>query len=100
MNIKISATALSAFLLTGSALASGHDHQGDAAPASKAKPGSSKPGTPQDPAFTKLDGNRDGFIAKSELPAKHPLRAHFDMLDKNKDGRLDAKEFQAGKSML
>lgn len=45
--------------------------------------------------FTPLDADGDGFVAKSELPAGHPLLAHFAMADRSRDGRLDAREFKA-----
>lgn len=43
--------------------------------------------------FAKLDTNKDGMIAKSEIPAKDSLMAHFGMLDTDKDGSLSKAEF-------
>lgn len=43
--------------------------------------------------FTSLDKNRDGKVAKSEIPASNPLAPHFSMLDANKDGSLSQAEF-------
>ncbi|MBP6797496.1 MAG: hypothetical protein KA124_05320 [Luteimonas sp.] len=45
--------------------------------------------------FDALDADRDGFIAKSELPSGHPLAGHFSMADRSRDGRLDRREFKA-----
>src|SRR5690606_5330565 len=30
--------------------------------------------------FAKLDKNKDGKLSKAEIPAQHPMYAHFDML--------------------
>ena len=43
--------------------------------------------------FAKLDTNKDGMLSKAEIPAQHPLYAHFDMLDGNKDGSVSKDEF-------
>lgn len=43
--------------------------------------------------FAALDKNKDGKIAKAEVPAKHLLAAHFSMLDTNRDGTLSPAEF-------
>lgn len=43
--------------------------------------------------FAKLDTNKDGKLAKSEIPAAHPLSAHFSMLDANRDGSISQAEF-------
>ncbi len=43
--------------------------------------------------FAKLDQNKDGRLARAEVPKTHPLSAHFDMLDGNKDGSLSKAEF-------
>lgn len=96
MKTLLSLTVCSALLLTGSAFAADHDHQAQAKPAAKAATAAQA----SDPAFAKLDANADGFISKSELPAKHPLIGHFGMLDKNKDKKLDPQEFKAAKGML
>jgi hypothetical protein len=80
------------FASAPSVFAGEHAHHSPAKPATAEKA--------DDPAFTKLDSNKDGFIKKSELPAKHPLLPHFSMVDKNKDGKLDKKEFEAAQSML
>ncbi|MGX5731610.1 hypothetical protein ACWKWK_13890 [Pseudoxanthomonas beigongshangi] len=53
-----------------------------------------------DQAFERLDKNRDGFVSKAELPERHPLLPHFGMGDKNRDGKLDRKEFASAMSML
>lgn len=43
--------------------------------------------------FAKLDKNKDGKLSKAEIPAQHPLSAHFDMLDGNKNGSISKDEF-------
>lgn len=45
-------------------------------------------------AFAKLDGNRDGKLSKAEM-AKHPMAAHFPMLDTDKNGYLSPTEAAA-----
>ena len=87
-------TSLFATLLAAAphALSGEHDHHAPAKP--------TVTGKADDPAFTKLDTNKDGFISKSVLPAKHPLLPHFGMVDKNKDGKLDKKEFESARNML
>ncbi len=45
--------------------------------------------------FDLLDADRDGFVAKSELPSGHPLAGHFSMADRSRDGKLDRREFKA-----
>ena len=74
---------------------SGHDHH-----AGHGKPAAAAASNKHAAAFKKLDGNNDGFISRDELPANHPLLPHFDMSDRNRDGKLDAKEFESGMNML
>lgn len=98
--MKIQASLLIAFALLFAAFSvSAHDHGQDAAhpakPASAAMPAANK----SDQEFAQLDQDKDGFLTKSEFPAKHALKAHFSMMDKNRDGKLDRKEFAAGQSM-
>jgi hypothetical protein len=48
--------------------------------------------TDDDAEFTKLDANKDGFDKKE--PILEPLLlANFDAADKNKDGKVDKKEW-------
>ena len=47
------------------------------------------------PDFAKLDTNGDGQLEKTELPKDHPMAAHFDMMDKDKDGKVSKAEFEA-----
>ena len=43
--------------------------------------------------FARLDQNKDGKLTLSEITAGDPIRAHFDMLDADKNGSLDKVEF-------
>ena len=43
--------------------------------------------------FARLDANRDGRLARDELPPEHALQAQFESLDANRDGMLDAAEY-------
>jgi hypothetical protein len=47
---------------------------------------------PRDPA---ADTNGDGFVTREEAQAYPLLAEHFDAVDANKDGRLDAAEMDA-----
>lgn len=54
------------------------------------------PPSPPKPApldFKSLDKNNDGSLSKDELKAT-PLSDKFDAIDANKDGKIDAKEFE------
>ena len=67
----------------------GHDHK--PAAASSAPDASTKL---TEAHFDALDADKDGFIVKAELPAKHPLADHFSMADRSRDGKLDKREFK------
>ena len=47
------------------------------------------------PTFENLDVNRDGAIAKSEVPADHELNTLFASLDTNSDQQLSRAEFSS-----
>lgn len=79
----------------GGAAHTGHDHGG-----SQARDAQASGARTPDSDFARLDANKDGFVARSELPAKHGLLPHFAMADTDKDGKLDKKEFAAGMAML
>ncbi|MDQ1155888.1 Ca2+-binding EF-hand superfamily protein [Sphingomonas sp. SORGH_AS 950] len=53
-----------------------------------------------DQAFRKYDRNKDGYIAKAEIPAGHELLEHFDMADRDHDGKLDKREFGIALKMI
>ena len=73
----------------------GHEHHAPAA-----KPAAKAPQADAAATFKRFDANNDGFIRREELPSGHPLLPHFAMSDGNRDGKLDAKEFERGLSML
>ena len=93
MNIRL-ALALSLLLSSAvPAFAQHHDeHAGHGnAPAAKAVAADTRL---TEDHFDALDADKDGFIAKSELPAGHPLAGHFSMADRSRDGKLDRREFK------
>ena len=48
------------------------------------------------PDFATLDANGDGQLEKSEMPEGHRMAGeHFDMMDKDKDGKVSKAEFDA-----
>lgn len=48
----------------------------------------------RDDTFVKLDGNGDGKLSKGEM-GKHPMAAHFAVLDVDKNGYLSPEEAAA-----
>lgn len=79
--LTLSATSVPALAQDGA-----HDHGAHAAPTA-AKPAVS-------PAFAALDKDKSGFLSQAEM-AKHPMAAHFGMMDANKDGKLSPREFSS-----
>ena len=52
--------------------------------------------TPAPPAeFDDLDRNRDGFVARDEVPVTHDISRAWTLLDRNLDNRLAREEFVA-----
>ncbi len=49
--------------------------------------------TPAQKEFRALDKNKDGKLTKAEMPANHPMAAHFAMMDYNRDGLLSEAEY-------
>ena len=45
--------------------------------------------------FDQLDKDADGFVAKSDVPAGHPLALQFAQADTDQDARLSRSEFDA-----
>lgn len=98
--MKIHPSLLIAFALPFTAFsANAQDHGQHAAHQAKPAPAAAPAPSKSDQEFAQLDQDKDGFLTKSEFPAKHALKAHFSMIDKNRDGKLDRKEFAAGQSM-
>jgi Ca2+-binding EF-hand superfamily protein len=60
---------------------------------------SSKKMKKEQPSFSQLDADQDGYISKEEAKAFDELAFHFKQLDQNKDGKLDSSEFGAFKAM-
>jgi Ca2+-binding EF-hand superfamily protein len=56
--------------------------------------------SPLDAAFARYDKNKDGFVTKAEIPPGHDLLDHFDMADKDRDGKLSKREFGIALKML
>ena len=52
------------------------------------------------PAFDKADHNKDGFVDKSEARVVPGLSANFERADRDRDGKLDAEEFDKGLQIL
>jgi hyperosmotically inducible protein len=62
-----------------------------------AEPEGSSPG-PSNPAFQKLDTNRDGSISRDEASRMRGMSKVFDQADANHDGVLDKDEFVRAQS--
>lgn len=97
MSIRLSLPLIALLATAPSALAQHHgSHAGHAAPkpapAEKAVDASTRLAPEH---FGRLDTDGDGHVSLSELPEGHPLRDHFSMADRNRDGRLDRREFAA-----
>ena len=45
--------------------------------------------------FDDLDRNRDGFVARTEVPVTHDIARAWTILDENLDSRLSPEEFVA-----
>jgi hypothetical protein len=65
----------------------------------------SEPARPAQPAtlqaadaFARYDRDRNGLLSQTEL-ARHPMGAHAQMADANRDGALDRAEFAALEAM-
>ena len=99
MKFVIQAALIGAISLASVSIAqaqhAGHEHHAPAA-----KPVAKTPQADAAATFKRFDANQDGFISREELPSGHPLLPHFGMSDGNRDGKLDAREFERGLSML
>ena len=99
MKFFIQAALIGAITLASISIAqaqhAGHEHHAPAA-----KPAAKAPQADAAATFMRFDANKDGLISREELPSGHPLLPHFGMSDGNRDGKLDAKEFERGLSML
>lgn len=92
MKILVIASLFASLAAASHAAADEHAHHAPAKSADAEKA--------NDAEFARLDTDKDGFVSKAELPAKHPLLPHFGMVDKNRDARLDRKEFEVASKML
>ena len=92
MKTLVIASLFASLAVASHAMADEHAHHAPAKSADAEKA--------NDAEFAKLDTDKDGFISKSEFPAKHPLLPHFGMVDKNRDAKLDRKEFEVASKML
>ena len=52
-----------------------------------------------DPEFGRLDTNRDGYLTRGETQSLRDFGAAFSEDDDNRDGRLDAAEFNKAQSI-
>jgi hypothetical protein len=50
-------------------------------------------GAAQPPKFEDWDKNKDGYVAKDEVPAAEELVAKFALFDTDSDGKLSRDEF-------
>jgi len=85
--------AVTAVLLGGPARAEDRTRQ--------AKPAAAKEGPLHfdvDRFFQDFDKNKDGSLARDELP--EAMRKHFDRIDLNKDGKLSKEELEQGMAHL
>lgn len=46
-------------------------------------------------SWSKMDGNKDGYLSRDELTGDTAMSSHFSALDKDNDGRLSREEFNA-----
>lgn len=90
-NWLIALTVCSVLAQPAMAQHSGHDHAESKTPARVSK---------LDEAFARYDVNKDGFVTRDEIPEGHALHEHFDMSDKNRDGKLSKKEFGIALKMI
>jgi Ca2+-binding EF-hand superfamily protein len=60
---------------------------------------SQKESAKEQPSFSQLDANHDGYISKEEAKDFDQLVLHFKQLDQNNDGKLDSSEFGALRGM-
>ena len=51
------------------------------------------PATKANPAFARLDANRDGYLSYAEARADKEAAHYFALFDENRDGRLSQDEF-------
>ena len=87
--------ALAVLLAGAPALAHNHEKSETPAPTA-ADPHAGHHAGHTPPDFAALDTNGDGQLEKSELPEGHRMAGeHFDMMDKDKDGKVSKAEFDA-----
>lgn len=92
----LSVLLVAAVIVGGNAFASGQSHESSGSAHSGHGTEVMTRDAPAHPAmaFEALDTNNDGKLSTAELAA-HPMAAHASMVDADKSGALDRREFEA-----